>query len=281
MGYRYDPSRRALLTPAQDATFFRAGRPVSESLLCAEMARLAYAAFERDPKVKADIEATLRRIGFTTCVFFSTASTKGFLAQDAVIPLSVLTFRGTELDSQDLATDLNALLVPWHSGGQVHRGFAEALEADWELLATVLGPATGRLLYTGHSLGAALAMLAASRCPPHALYTFGCPRVGDAAFAAATASLNHDRFAHCCDIVCRVPPEAMTYCHTGTLAYLDRAGHLHRSPRAQLVPDDQRQARLAYLWQWSWRPGVLWSRDMADHAPINYVAALSRALESP
>lgn len=278
MGYRYDPSRRALLTPAQDAMFFRAGRPASEPLLCAEMARLAYAAFERDPKAKAEVEDTLRRIGFTICTFFNTASTKGFLAQDPVTPLSVLTFRGTELDPQDLATDLNAVLVPWPSGGQVHRGFAEAIEADWETLATILGPATGRVLYTGHSLGAALATLAASRCPPQALYTFGCPRVGDPAFGVTTASLNHHRFVHCCDIVCRVPPEAMTYCHAGSLAYLDRAGQFHRSPPAQFVADDQWRARLAYLWQWSWRPGALWSRDAADHAPINYLAALSRAL---
>jgi len=281
MGYRYDPSCRALLTPAQETTFFRAGRPASEPLLCAELARLAYAAFERNPKTKADVEATLRQIGFTTCVFFSTVSTQGFLAQDPVTPLSVLTFRGTELDPQDLATDLNALLVSWPSGGQVHRGFAEALEADWETLTTILGQVPGPLLYTGHSLGAALATLAASRRPPRALYTFGCPRIGDPAFAASTASLIHQRFVHCCDIVCRVPPEAMTYCHTGTLAYLDHAGHLYQSPPAPLVADDQRKARLAYLWQWSWRPGALWSRDTADHAPINYVAALSRALAAP
>jgi len=278
MSYRYDPSLKAVLTPAQDATFFREGRPESEALLCAEMARLAYAAFERDLEAKSNVEATLREIGFTACEFFSSASTQGFLAYDPVTALSVLSFRGTELAPQKLATDLNALLVPWPGGGQVHRGFAEALEAAWERVAAVLGPVSGRVLYTGHSLGAALATLAAARRPPHTLHTFGCPRVGDAAFAAATGSLNHHRFGLCCDIVTRVPPEALTYRHTGPLAYLDRAGRLQRSPIAQFVADDQRRARRAFLWKWWWRPGAVWSRDIADHAPINYVATLTRAV---
>ena len=277
MGYPYDPTRKALLTPARDTIFFPTGRPASEPILCAEMSRLAYAAFERDPAAKADIETTLRRIGFTACTFFSTVSTQGFLAQDPATPLSVLAFRGTELDPHDWATDINALLVPWSAGGQVHQGFAEALAAAWEAMAAALASVTGRVLYTGHSLGAALATLAASRRSPHALYTYGSPRIGDAAFAEATASLNHHRYANCCDIVCRVPPEALTYCHSGPVGYLDRRGNLHRAPPEAVVADDQRRARRAYLWRWSWRRGTMWTRDTADHAPINYVAALTRA----
>lgn len=277
MGYPYDPSRKALLTPARDTAFFSTGRPASEAILCAELSRLAYAPFERDPDAKASLETTLRRIGFSACRTFNSLSTEAFLAQDRTASLTVLAFRGTELDPRDWATDLDALLIPWAPGGQVHQGFAEALDATWDAVAAALGSVTGRLLYTGHSLGAALATLAASRWSPHALYTFGSPRVGDAAFADATAALNHHRYANCCDVVCRLPPAALTYRHTGPVAYLDRRGRLHREPNEPLLAHDQRRARLTYFSRWSWRPGTMWTRDTADHAPINYVSALSHA----
>jgi triacylglycerol lipase len=192
----------------------------------------------------------------------------------------VLALRGTGFDSRDWATDLNAPLVPWTPGGQV-RGFAEALEAVWDSIAAVLPSIPGRLLYTGHSLGAALATLTASRRAPHALYTYGSPRVGDAVLDEVTRLLHHHRHTHCCGIVCRLPPEAMAYRHTGPLAYLHRRAVLHSMPSEEFVADDQHRAQRAYLRHWSWRPGTMWTRDAADHSPVNYVAALSRSSPGP
>lgn len=280
MGYPYDPSRKALITPARDATFFATGRPSAEPILCAEMARLAYAPFERDPATRAAVEAILRGIGFGTCSFFSAASTQGFLAQDATTPLAVLAFRGTELDPRDWETDLKARLVPWPEGGQVHQGFAEALATIWDPVDAALSTLRGRRLYTGHSLGAALATLAASRRPPEALLTYGSPRVGDAAFVQATRTLTHQRYANCCDVVTRLPPEALGYRHPGPTAYLDRKGQLHASPTERLIDQDQRLARRRYFLRWTWRRGTMWTRDAADHAPINYVSALAHAVRA-
>lgn len=271
----YDPSRKALLTPARDAVFFPDGRPSSEGRLCAELSRLAYSPFERDPAAEAGLTATLRGIGFDTCTVFNSASTEGFLAHDTTRHLAVLVFRGTELDPKDWATDLNTLPVPWATGGKVHQGFGEALSAVWEAVAAALAPVRHRLLFTGHSLGAALATLAASRRTPDALYTYGSPRVGDAAFVSATASIKHHRYVNCCDLVCRLPPEALTFRHTGPLSYLDRRGVLHRDPPEELVRRDQRRARLSYAWRWSWQQGTLWTRDAADHSPVNYLSALA------
>ena len=45
------------------------------------------------------------------------------------------------------------------------------------------------MLYTGHSMGDALAILAASLRRPRAVYTFGAPRMGDAAPLNSTAQL--------------------------------------------------------------------------------------------
>jgi hypothetical protein len=280
MAYKYDASRKALLTPARDTSFFPAGRPTEEAALCAEMSRLAYAAFERDPQAAADVRNVLSPIGFGACTFFSEAGTQGFLAQDLNAALSILTFRGTELDARDWVTNLNARPIPWPKGGQTHEGFAAALERVWEEVARVLALSQGRLLYTGHSLGAALATLAASRQSPHALHTFGSPRVGDAAFAQTLAGLEHRRYVNSCDFVCQLPPEALDYRHAGPGCYLDHHGRLLLAPSPDAVARDQRAARRAYLWRWAWRPGTNWTRDLSDHAPVNYasaVAASSRA----
>ncbi len=77
-------------------------------------------------------------------------------------------------------------------GGRIHRGFHYALESVWEELDTaVAGPLEeGLALWlTGHSLGGALANLAAYRwhrqgVPVAGVYTFAAPKAGDAAFVA-------------------------------------------------------------------------------------------------
>lgn len=274
MNYRYDPTRKALLTPARDTTFFPAGRPGSEAALAAEFARLVYAPFEREDDARTTVTAALTRTGFPEVTFFSSESTQALLARDPVMDLAVLAFRGTEVDARDWATDLDTAMTAWTEGGQVHRGFAAALELVWPEVAAALSQLSSRLLYTGHSLGAALATLASTRRRPSALYTFGSPRVGDLAFGQALAGLSHSRFVHCCDIVTRVPPEVLEFRHVGELVYVDRDGRRLPLAAADAMASDQAQARRDYALRWAWRPGTMWTRDAADHAPINYVGPL-------
>jgi predicted lipase len=68
-----------------------------------------------------------------------------------------------------------------------HEGFQAALDAAWPLVETKLTAliqARRRpIFFTGHSLGAALAVLAAEKAKdghlvPAAVYTFGMPRAG-------------------------------------------------------------------------------------------------------
>src|SRR5207248_290470 len=102
--------------------------------------------------------------------------------------LIVVAFRGTRIqDLPDVLADIS-FLPELTSNGLVHSGFQKALLSAgvWDEAKAYLGniPGAQLILFTGHSLGAALATLARRiyRDPkgrPHALYTFGGPRVGD------------------------------------------------------------------------------------------------------
>jgi Lipase (class 3) len=276
VAYPYDASRAALYTPARGAVFFPAGRPATEAALCAEMSRLVYAAFEREGEARSRVQDALRRVGFAPPYLFSVGGTQGFLTSAADKAVSVLAFRGTQVNLSDLATDLQAWPRAWAEGGRVHDGFAEALGLVWGDLAPRLAAAAGRVLYAGHSLCAALATLAASRRAPQALYTYGSPRVGDEAFLRTLSSVESHRYKNCCDVICRVPTEVFGYRHLGEAHYLDQEGVVHRAPAEAYVRRDHVRARLAYLRRWAWRRRTLWTRDFADHSPVNYFSALSR-----
>jgi hypothetical protein len=114
--------------------------------------------------------------------------------------------------------------------------------------------------------------------PPHALYTYGSPRVGDDDFVRTLSPLESHRFTNCCDVICHLPPKSFRYRHLGPASYLDREGTMRVAPARALVKRDHCRARLAYVWRWAWRPGTVWVRDLADHAPVNYFSALSQVL---
>jgi hypothetical protein len=134
-------------------------------------------------------------------------------------------------------------------------------------------------VFTGHSLGAALATLAASHYDQARVIAFGSPRVGDDAFGHRLSLRNIVRYVDCCDMVCRVPPPLLGYSHVGTEAYINRLGVL--DPDADADEDskesDQTKARIYYLARYAWRIGNVGFRDLADHAPVNYLAAIRYA----
>ena len=116
---------------------------------------------------------------------------------------------------RDFVTDAKFCLEEVEGGGRVHSGFKSALDQVW-------GPVAERLKqlakerpkrtfwFTGHSLGGALATLAAARYPGlRGLYTFGSPLVGDAKFAR-TFRAPAFRFVNNNDLVTRIPPVAST-----------------------------------------------------------------------
>src|SRR4029079_18351453 len=110
---------------------------------------------------------------------------------------------------------------------------------------------SGRLLITGHSLGAALGTLAASLRNPDGLVTFGSPKVGDADFCKTLSAVHVTRYMNCCDIVCRVPP-GPGFEHVGALRYIDRSGSIHANASRASIWRDGWMARALYLLEYAW-----------------------------
>jgi hypothetical protein len=276
----YDASRKSLCHPGEADNFFQLGSIPNDAALCAEMSRLAYV------KDEMLLSEYLGRVGFRQdlTLGYGSMGTQLFIASRQDDNLAIVAFRGTELDDpSDLFTDANFLLTPWadDSGGslgRVYKGFAKALKSN-DILGKLragldaMVPPT-RVLLTGHSLGAALATLAASQMPSSHLYTFGLCRVGNASFAQAIQTVSHTRFVDCCDFATRLPPEMFSYVHVGSLCYIDRNGQLLESPTEDAINADRRKAAAWYLAHHSFLHGTVFLRDLADHAPINYVSGV-------
>jgi triacylglycerol lipase len=110
----------------------------------------------------------------------------------------------------------------------LHAGFQRAVEVVWPPLARAIEKETGRdpglrLVFAGHSLGGALAILAANLTQKEgrdasAVYAFGVPRAGDAKFAEGyNGRLGHRtyRFVLGKDIIPTVPGALFDYRHVG------------------------------------------------------------------
>jgi Lipase (class 3) len=276
----YDPTRRSLYKPCADAIELDSSATRSEALLCAEFSRLVYCAFENDAAIRQAIAAQLAAIGFGDLTFFNENGLQALLAVDPAKRLGILAFRGTQADElKDTLTNARAFLSPWAGSGCVHTGFANMLAGKWRDISAAIHARQGvRLLFTGHSLGAALATLSAALHRPEALYTFGSPRVGDAKFGASMTGVVHERYVDCSDIVCQIPDASWSYEHVGAMKYFDKDGLPRAGIADAAIHADQRKARLVYVFQYGWRqPANAFLRSFADHAPANYIHAL-RAL---
>jgi triacylglycerol lipase len=278
----YSAAQDDLFNPGRRDGFFSPA-PQSEAALCAEMARLAYCRKEPDFGFDQErIQKILKVIGFE-CQFFESQNRpqgKGahcFLAvgDDAVKnrKLAVVSFRGTDIkDASNLVFDVDLELVKWQGAGRVHEGFLSALnEVREDLEPAIESVRPCRLVYTGHSLGAAMATLMAGLHRPDALYTFGSPLAGDSDFVAGLQGLTNCRYVDCCDLVARIPPEELGYRHLGVPHYIKRNRKVTINPSESSIFWDHVSAVAIYTVRYAFRMGNERVRGLVDHAPINYV----------
>jgi triacylglycerol lipase len=197
------------------------------ALSLAQAARLAY-------HDQFAIASLVRNWNFTQFHFFEQNCTQAFMmGNDQFI---ILAFRGTESNCiRDWMTDANINLIE-DCYGEVHRGFSFGLNEIWQDVLLKLQSFRTQnqpLFITGHSLGAALATLAAARLSAdqvQGVYTFGSPRVGNQDFATCFGSVYAGRafrFVNNNDLVTRLAPREFGYKHVCQSMYFDSIGRLH------------------------------------------------------
>ena len=218
------------------------------------LAHASDVAYQRAPAASARERLGLDAVAFVNKV----TRTRGFLG--VCDTHAVLAFRGSDpVTLPAWVTDAVVRLVQREEyAGRVHLGFSSALKRTWDKIARVLDTVGDKPLFlTGHSMGGALAVLAACRLAklgltPVATYTYGSPRVGDPAFCAGY-SLRTYRIVNRMDLVPEMPlasakgllprgsrvtsekilgklhrlAERMPcYGHVNTLVYIDRDGEI-------------------------------------------------------
>jgi endonuclease G, mitochondrial len=136
----------------------------------------------------AAIQNTVSKWGFQSCQLIEADNTRCFLA--AASDVALVSFRGTDNVGNWLA-NLDVLSTT-RGYGTVHRGFLGAFQVvDDQVRNALRALNTGKLLLTGHSLGGALATIAAGEwqgvIPISWIYTYGQPAVGRGTFPAFIA----------------------------------------------------------------------------------------------
>ena len=177
----------------------------------------------------ARVRVQARAWGFSDCAFVEQGAAQGFLAWTANV--AMVAFRGTE-STADWLSNLHLTTRAVPGLGRVHAGFLEQFQALRPQLERILDARpTLPLQVTGHSLGGAIAALAATTWattrPVQALYTYGQPAVAaDSSTANAMAAALQGRWhrlVNDADIVPRVPPG---YKHGGQLLRFDSQGRV-------------------------------------------------------
>jgi triacylglycerol lipase len=207
------------------------------SLLFAKLASISYLE-EKEAKKQA------AALGFTEVEFYNRDGAQSYRFQNKTD--LVIACRGTQpTEWNDIKADLQALPVISETVGRVHRGFKKEVDDIWPLVKEdlVAKQPTQDLWFCGHSLGAAMATIMASRCmhdqsvpDPVELYTYGSPRVGWKKYCNSLG-VKHHRWVNNNDIVTRVPLIIMGYRHHGEEHYMNAYGQVRNPTGWQRTKD--------------------------------------------
>jgi len=242
------------------------------------MAEFALLAYETEARIRSELCTRARSV-----LALSGDIHRGFgFVADINGTDAVLAFRGTQVfkpgDSlskfravaNDYLIDARIERRPLTDGAWVHAGFADSSNELLERLqASDLSATPRRWWVAGHSLGGALAVLAAGRLASitgqqvACVITFGQPRVGNDRHVAQLEGLPLCRVVHGCDAVPSLPPVRLGFAHSLTEHVLEPA-------RRANYPQTVLQNFLGYWQRWRYGLGALAPVALMDHAPLYY-----------
>ena len=231
-------------------------------LIFANIAAITY----EDPKTS---KTKFKAIGYTIVEFFDIDNAQAYLLK-GTDGVHVLSFRGTEVtEPSDILADLKAGKNIEAVGGKIHVGFKGEINKLWPAIEKAIAK-IDKLYVTGHSLGAAMATIAAGRMQSKvlALVTFGSPRVGNKEYVNSL-TVSHYRVQNNCDDVTKVPFRLMGFDHHGTHKYMNFNGEFRDLTPWQQVKDMAR-SRLKARAKGQKYIGVF------DHMMANYIAKLEK-----
>jgi triacylglycerol lipase len=233
-----------------------------KSTIAAKLSAIAY-------KSEKAAQADCKKLGFPSAKLISKDGAEVLVVKDRTDMW--FAFRGTEPSKlNDVMADLKVVKNTAVAGGKVHGGFKQEVDDVWMDLLEELEhndqlKVRKNVYFTGHSLGAAMATISATRYPPKELFTFGSPRVGGPRFIK-NITCPHKRFMNNNDIVCRIPPAWLGFRHHGDMIYFNKDGIRQDKP----TWNDFFAGVLQSWKRWKFFDGVV------DHGMPNYVKALNK-----
>ena len=234
------------------------------SLLFAKLSSIAY------NNIK-EAKSQAKKLGFTTTEFYEKdgAQAYRFMNKNDL----VIACRGTQpTEFNDLKADLRALPVMAETVGRVHIGFKTEVDDIWPMIEQDINRKTNLkkdLWFCGHSLGAAMATIMASRAKhnvelndPVELFTYGSPRVGWKKYCNSLDVVHH-RWKNNNDIVTTVPLAIMGFKHHGTQHYINAYGNVRKPTGWQMLKD---------RWRGMWM-GIKQGKidNFGDHSMVEYI----------
>ncbi len=240
------------------------------ALECAIASQLAY---------QVPDEETVRASGLECLhVFpFDVAKSQGVVIEQ--VDRIIVAYRGTTYEDVLTNAKLSMTQGPFLTS-RVHRGFLSYAQLPLGFIRDRLDECPGKaVIFTGHSLGGAAAVLAAALLHGEIrnrilfVVTFGAPRIGCGDFAAISHFLvPHERWVHANDGVPRVPFTYRGYRHSGHCHYITTQGVLWHRPHPLLIGCDRLAGFLKRPFRWA-------AGKILDHHLIGYRVAIRTALD--
>lgn len=244
-----------------------------------DFAMLAYGQDGEAPMGWSGVQSRLAALSYTAEPIgdWSGPGTQGYIARDE--QQAVLAFRGTEPnDWADLFNNLALLPATEVGDAKVHEGFQKALYQVWPQVESKLPPNLP-LIICGHSLGGALALLAAAKLSARTprVFTYGTPRVGNKEWGQRLLAATNNQVVRNVnegDIIASVPARRLGYAHAPAKVIRLREGSVTEDTEDLGVSAIELAAAITDLALWTAHRDLskpVTQPRLAAHAPSHYL----------